>query len=70
MNIDIYYIYAKSSYNVRLYIYIYIYIYIYRCIYRYTYIHRIVINVMVRLPHPRSGDNQGQETFFAPSANN
>ena len=63
MNIDIYYIYAKSSYNVR-------YIYIYRCIYRYTYIHRIVINVMVRLPHPRSGDNQGQETFFAPSANN
>ena len=65
MNIDIYYIYAKSSYNVR-YIYIYIYIYVDR----YTYIHRIVINVMVRLPHPRSGDNQGQETFFAPSANN
>ena len=23
---------------------------------------------MVRLPHPRSGDNQGQETFLAPSS--
>ena len=24
-------------------------------------------NVTVRLPHPRSGDGQGQETFLAPS---
>ena len=23
---------------------------------------------MVRLPHPRSGDSQGHETFLAPSA--
>ena len=23
---------------------------------------------MVRLPHPRKGDDQGQETFLAPSA--
>ena len=23
---------------------------------------------MVKLPHPRSGDSQGQETFLAPSA--
>ena len=22
----------------------------------------------IRLPHPRSGDSQGQETFLAPSA--
>ena len=27
------------------------------------------VNVIVRLPHPRSGDSQGQETFLAPSAN-
>ena len=26
------------------------------------------VNAIVRLPHPRSGDSQGQETFLAPSA--
>ena len=26
------------------------------------------MNVIVRLPHPWSGDSQGQETFLAPSA--
>ena len=26
------------------------------------------MNAIVRLPHPRSGDSQGQETFLAPSA--
>ena len=26
------------------------------------------VNVIVRLPHPRSGDSQGQETFLALSA--
>ena len=26
------------------------------------------VDVIVRLPHPRSGDRQGQETFLAPSA--
>ena len=26
------------------------------------------VDVIVRLPHPRSGDSQGQETFLAPSA--
>ena len=41
-------------------IYIYIYIYIYII---YTYIY----NAIVRLTHSRSGDSQGQETFFAPS---
>ena len=25
------------------------------------------VNSIVRLPHPRSGDSQGQETFLAPS---
>ena len=25
-------------------------------------------NVKVRIPHPRSGDDQGQEKFLAPSA--
>ena len=35
-------------------------------LYIYTNLH---VNVIVRLPHPRSGDRQGQETFLAPSAN-
>ena len=26
------------------------------------------MSAIVRLPHPRSGDSQGQETFLAPSA--
>ena len=38
---------------------IYIYIYIYT---------DLPVNAIVRLPHPRSGDSQGQETFLAPSA--
>ena len=49
------------------YIYIHIYIYII-----YTYIYCIYTNLpvdaIVRLPHPWSGDSQGQETFLAPSA--
>ena len=28
----------------------------------------LLVYVIVRLPHPRSGDSQGQEKFFAPSA--
>ena len=31
-------------------------------VYMYVYIY------IVRLPHPRSGDSQGKETFLAPSA--
>ena len=27
-----------------------------------------MLNAIVRLPHPQSGDSQGQETFLAPSA--
>ena len=41
------------------YIYIYIYIYIYT---------NLPVNAIVRLPHPRSGDSQGQETSLATSA--
>ena len=49
-------------------VYIYIYIHIYN-IYIYIYIYiTLPVNVIVRLPHPRSGDSQGQETFLAPSA--
>ena len=36
----------------------YIYIYIYK---------NLPVNAIVRVPHPRSGDSQGQETFLAPS---
>ena len=47
-------------------IYIYIYIYIY---YIYIYIYtQLPVNVTARLPHLRSGDRQGPETFLAPSA--
>ena len=28
----------------------------------------VPVNAIVRLPHPRSKDRQGQETFLAPSA--
>ena len=42
-----------------MYIYIYLYIHIYT---------NLPVNVIVRLPHLRSGDSQGQETFLAPSA--
>ena len=41
------------------YIYIYIYIYIYT---------NLPVNVIVRQPHPWSGDSQGQETFLTSSA--
>ena len=34
-----------------------------------TYIYsEYTVNAIVRLPHPRSRDSQGQETFLAPSA--
>ena len=35
--------------------------------YIYTYTN-LLVNAIVRLPYPRSGDSQGQETFSAPSA--
>ena len=37
------------------------------CIYMYIYIY-LPVSDIVGLPHPRSGDSQGQETFLAPSA--
>ena len=46
-----------------MYIYKYIYIYIYICMYP-----NLPRNVIVTLPHPRSGDSRGQETFLAPPA--
>ena len=44
-----------------MYVYIYIYIYIH------TY-KNLPVSDIVGLPHPRSEDSQGQETFLAPSA--
>ena len=45
------------------------YIYIYEYIYYHNIIRFFVpVNVIVRLPHPQSGDRQSQETFLAPSA--
>ena len=49
-----------------MYIYIYIYIYIY--LYIYIIYTNLPVNSIVRLPHPQSGDSQGQETFLAPPA--
>ena len=35
----------------------------------YIYIYtNLPVNAIVRLPHPCSGDSQGQETFLTPSA--
>ena len=49
-------------------IYIYIYdIYMYDIYMIYTYIHiytNLPVSDIVRLPHPRSGDGQRQETFL------
>ena len=50
------------------YIYIYIYIYIYTQYTIYNIYPNLPRNFIVRLPHPRSGDSQGQETFLALSA--
>ena len=55
--------------GLHIYIHTYIYyIYIYIRIYIYIYIYtNLPVNAIVRLPHPRSGNSQGQETFLAPS---
>ena len=46
--------------------YMYIYIYIYDMVnHIYT---NLQANTIIRLPHPRSGDSQGQKTFLAPSS--
>ena len=50
-----------------MYIYIFLYIYIYIHIYIQIYAN-LPVNAIVRLPYPRSGNNLGQETFLAPSA--
>ena len=50
---------SQSSSKLFIYIYIYIYIFIY------IYIN-LPVNVIVRLPHPRSRDSQGHETFQNP----
>ena len=63
------YIYIMCIY---IYVYIYVYIYIYimcpsawvATIYIYA---NVLVNVIVRLAHPWSGDSQGQETFLPPS---
>ena len=47
----------------QIFMYIYVYIYI-----MYIYIN-LPVNVIVRLPHPRSGDRKVQETFSPPSVN-
>ena len=51
-----------------IYLSIYLFIYLSISIYIYIYIYtNLPVNVIVRLPHPRIGDSQGQETFLAPS---
>ena len=42
---------------------------VYEKLYIYIYIYtNLPVDVIVRLPHLRSGDSQGQETFLAPTA--
>ena len=50
---------------------LYIFSYMYMQIYIYMYFHiyaNLPVNVIVKLPNPRSGDSQGQDTVLAPSA--
>ena len=54
-------------YIIHMYQFFHIYIYIYYIYILHTYTN-LPVNAIVRLPHPRSGDSQGQETFLAPSA--
>ena len=49
------YIHTHTHTHTHTYIYMYIYI-------------NLSVNAIVRLPHPRSGDSKGQESFLAPSA--
>ena len=35
---------------------------------KFIYLKKLAVNVIVRLPNPQSGDNQGKETFLAPTA--
>ena len=51
------YIYILYIYTTCFYVYMYEYIYIYI----YT---NLPVDVIFRLPHPRSGDSQGQKTFI------
>ena len=46
-----------------------IYIYIYKIYFIYLYTN-LLVNVLVRLPHPWSRDRRGQEMFLAPPADN
>ena len=55
-----------------MYIYIYTnictYVYVYICMYIYLYTYKLIIKVIVRQAHSRSGDSQGKKTFLTPSA--
>ena len=60
--------YVHGCVYIYIFIYIYIYVYIYIFIYIYIYIYKnSLVNAIIRIPHTRSGDNQDQETFLAPS---
>ena len=58
------------GYDIYIYIYIYviyIYIYVIYIIYLYT---NLPVNAIVKLPHPWSGNIQGQEILLATTADN
>ena len=44
------------------------YIYVYIIQFDFQFIFNLLVSDIVKLPHPRSGDSQGQETILAPSA--
>ena len=60
------YIYIDTYIHIYIY-YIYIYIHIYINIHNNIYTN-LPVNAIGRLPQPRRGDSQGQETFLVPSA--
>ena len=69
--IYIYIYYIQLYVGIHVVIWLYIFSYMHMQIYMYMYLHiyaNVPVNVIVKLPHPWSGDSQGQETFLAPSA--
>ena len=57
------------SLSLSLYLFLFLFLSLSLSLYIYIYTHtNLPVNAIVRLPHPHSGDSQGQEKFLAPSA--
>ena len=65
------FLFLNISISLSLSLYLFLFLSLSLSLYIYIYIHthtNLPVNAIVRLPHPHSGDSQGQEKFLAPSA--